>query len=567
MVDVDEYYQRGVGEFGRWQQCAFIVILSTWSLNAWQSLNATFALQPVNWNVTAVGISEGYSRSSDFCTLPRYAWKYIEPERSATASFHLVCGDAWKGPAITSAYFVGFFIGSGYFGKMGDQKGRKYCFQLLVIAIAFSVFFSALAPNYTLYITARTIAGALMGGLTTISFVYFSEFIGPGYRQPCGIGSMAFFSLGYILLSPLVYLLPSWRVWTAVSGLPFLVVPLYTKWLPESPKWLVSQGKTEEAMHVLETIARGNKTRMPTELVGLFNDDYGQLKKGDEEVTVQKLARTPTINVWFAAQALLWFAIAFAYYGLSLDASNLSDNLYFNVVLLGAVELPAYAFAASTINSVGARTLCIGSIAGASLFCLLSASICPFMNEDSGDDNCHERLVLSLCGKSCIALCFGVAFPYAADLFPTDCRSLGLGVLSQASRVGCICSPFVLLICDEPNLAFGLVCSAACCAALLLPDTRFIQLPDTLDAFTYAIKCNSGAIPKAHGSPRTRESSSCEEAKSAWSSTDYRSCPSAGEEDSVPILKELDGAGDRAKSPSARVLFQEPDVDAGIANC
>jgi hypothetical protein len=67
------------------------------------------------------------------------------------------------------------------------------------------------------------------------------------------------------------------------------------------------------------------------------------------------------------------FSCSFAYYGLSLGASNLSENLYFNVVLLGAVEMPAYLLAGLTIKRVGARTLCVTSLLAAGACCILSS--------------------------------------------------------------------------------------------------------------------------------------------------------------------------------------------------
>jgi MFS family permease len=135
-------------------------------------------------------------------------------ETTAVASFMLVCDDAWKAPAITSVYFLGFFVGSGYFGAMGDQKGRRPSYQLLTLAAPCAILCTALSTNFVLHLIARSMCGILIGGIMTVSYVYFSEFVGADYRQVCGIGSMAFFAAGYMLLSPLAYITGSWRLCT-----------------------------------------------------------------------------------------------------------------------------------------------------------------------------------------------------------------------------------------------------------------------------------------------------------------------------------------------------------------
>ena len=100
-----------------------------------------------------------------------------------------------------------------------------------------------------------------------------------------------------------------------------------------------------------------------------------------------------------------------------------------------------------------------------------------------------ERLYLGLVGKSAISLCFGVAFPYSADLFPTNCRSLGIGMCSQAARVGAMTAPLVLHVFASPQPVFGFVCLVAGAGVMLfLPDTRGLKMPETLDEFAFAAK-------------------------------------------------------------------------------
>jgi hypothetical protein len=113
----------------------------------------------------------------------------------------------------------------------------------------------------------------------------------------------------------------------------------------------------------------------------IAHDNAAKSSSSDEggapAVTLGTLFRTPTLNVWFAAQILLWFFSCFVYYGLSLGASSISDNLYLNVVLLGGVEMPAYLFACFTIKRYGAKNLTIYSLLVAAACCIYTPFACP----------------------------------------------------------------------------------------------------------------------------------------------------------------------------------------------
>jgi hypothetical protein len=191
-MDVDEAYQ-AIGGFGRWQQRMYMIVAGSWIPGAFQSLNPTFMLESPKWQCTHSGIADAYcsagiklGANDGYCTLPHGSYEFINPDSTAAVTFGLVCDDAWKKSLITSAYFIGFFIGNGYFGPQGDSKGRKPCFELIMLVLPFASFFTAISPNYIVLLVTRVVTGFFVGGCMTISYVYFNEFLGADYREIMG---------------------------------------------------------------------------------------------------------------------------------------------------------------------------------------------------------------------------------------------------------------------------------------------------------------------------------------------------------------------------------------------
>jgi len=90
------------------------------------------------------------------------------------------------------------------------------------------------------------------------------ELVGKSKRTLAGILCWFFETSGYLAALALALLINSnWRLLLAIYTLPSLFVFTYKFIVPESPRWLVSQGRSEEAIEILKTTAKVNKVRDP----------------------------------------------------------------------------------------------------------------------------------------------------------------------------------------------------------------------------------------------------------------------------------------------------------------
>ena len=161
------------------------------------------------------------------------------------------------------AVFIGMSVGSPLFGNISDRIGRLQAFYIsLGISLAFGVL-SGLSINYWMLMLTRLIFGIGVGGGLPVANVLMVE-SSPSDSAGFGISLMMnLFAIGGCLECLFaVWILPAfgWSLMLVVSALPLSLPFLFSPCLGvvESPPWLYSQGRFEEAHAALGRIAQAN---------------------------------------------------------------------------------------------------------------------------------------------------------------------------------------------------------------------------------------------------------------------------------------------------------------------
>lgn len=68
-----------------------------------------------------------------------------------------------------------------------------------------------------------------------------------------------------MMLAGVTYIVPNWVEMSLYTSVPFIFYFLYLFVMPESPRWLLAQGKFEEALKILEVMARVNGKKLPND--------------------------------------------------------------------------------------------------------------------------------------------------------------------------------------------------------------------------------------------------------------------------------------------------------------
>ncbi|XP_068591099.1 organic cation/carnitine transporter 2-like [Cebidichthys violaceus] len=512
-----------LGEWGRFQKEVFFLLCLTVVPNGFSGLHVVFiadtpphmCLIPAHVNLTAAwrnssipleeenhsGASvrskcsryklEDVKRFSDGGLLPGVdvdlanvsmescldGWEYDRSVYISTiiSEWDLVCDNRWKNPLTSSIFFCGVFTGSFISGQLSDRYGRKIVlFVTLAVQTLFTLF-QAFSPSWTVFCAMFFVVGVGQISNYMAAFVLGTEILGPRVRTVFSTAGMSvFFGVGYMLLPLFAYFLRDWRKLLLCLTLPgFLFVPLWW-YIPESPRWLLSQGRVEEAEAVLRDAAKRNKIEPPPVIFGPLQTELQcETRKAHN---ICDLLRSRNIR-WISLMLwLVWNSVSIAYFALSLNTSNLHGNAYFNSFLSAVVEMPAYTLSWAMFRWCSRRLSLLSTLFMGGLF-LLFIKLIPA-------NLIYLAITLEMMGKFAVTTAFAIVYAYTAELYPTVLRTTAMGACSMASRLGSIIAPYFIYLrsysISLPYILMGSITALSGLLSLLLPESYGMPLPDTI---------------------------------------------------------------------------------------
>lgn len=318
------------------------------------------------------------------------------------------------------------------------------------------------------------------------------EWFGIEHRTFSGIIISLDWTLGNWILVGMAYCVNEWRMLLIAVTSPLILSIFVWRWLPESARWLLAKGKADAAHHyIMKCAEMNNRTKCMATVTPMALLESAQAENTDRKYTFVDLFKTPNIRKLSICSGIVWYGVAFTYYGISLNITGFGLNPYLTQLVFASIEMPMKIGVYVFLEKVGRRPGEMGA--------LLSTGLCLFINIFITQDKWIVRTVVAVLGKAMSEASFTIVFLYTTELYPTVVRQNGLGYTSFIARLGVSISPLIMLLEDVwhllPAITYCTVAVGSGLVTSLLPETLNVQLPE----FIEDIEKPRGQAPRTKG--------------------------------------------------------------------
>ncbi|MCM3845361.1 sugar porter family MFS transporter [Pseudonocardia sp. DR1-2] len=389
---------------------------------------------------------------------------------------------------VVSILIFGAAVGAIVGGSLSDRHGRRHNILLLALVFMVGTVGCVLAPSWQVLAVFRFVLGLAVGGASATVPVYLAE-IAPVERRGGLVtrnevmivsGQFAAFVVNAAIYSVWGEVDSIWRVMLLVALLPAIVLFVGMLRMPESPRWLVSRGREEEALAVLRQVRSDERAR--AEMVEVH-------RLADEERTSRTGGATDLGVRWIRRLILIGAGL-----GIFQQATGINSIMYYGTQLLGDAGFSANAAVVANtlnglfsvlgvtvglllINRIDRRTMLLGGFALTTTFHLLVGLSALLLPDGTA--------------KAWFVLVFVVLFVFSmqgtigplvwlilSEIFPLKIRSLAIGI---SVFVLWIANALVALLFPPMVAAIGIASSFFVFVALGLAALVFVYrvVPET----------------------------------------------------------------------------------------
>lgn len=340
---------------------------------------------------------------------------------------------------VTSSLLLGAALGAVTGGRLSDQRGRRQGILLLAVLFFVGALSCTLAPTTEVMVVARFVLGLAVGGASVTVPIYLAE-VSPAERRGALVtrnelmivsGQLLAFTCNAVIARVGGESAGVWRWMLVVATLPAVVLWFGMLVMPESPRWLASRGRLDDALGVLRQIR--SEQRAQAEL-----NEVTALSARDERERLggwKDLRTTP----WMRRLMLVGFGIAVVqqitgvntimYYGTQIltDAGLAADSALTANIANGVISVVATFAGIWLLGRVDRRPMLLTGQLGTTGALLLIGVFSLVLPEGTG-----RALVVLTMTVTFLAFQQGAISPVTwltlSEIFPMRMRAFGMGV-------------------------------------------------------------------------------------------------------------------------------------------
>jgi len=268
---------------------------------------------------------------------------------------------------VTSSLLFGAAAGAVGGGRLADTWGRRKTIILLAVLFLVGALSCVFAPNFEVMVVGRVILGLAVGGASSVVPVYLAELAPYEIRGSLAgrnelmivIGQLAAFVVNAIIGNLWGEFGGVWRIMLAVAAVPAVALFLGMLRMPESPRWLISRGRTQEALAVLKTIRSADRAEAEMADVKHLADEEEEMNLSGWGALKNKwILRILLVGIGLGVAQQLTGINSIMYYGQSVlvEAGFSSSGALIANIAPGVIAVVGGVIALSMMQRVNRRT-------------------------------------------------------------------------------------------------------------------------------------------------------------------------------------------------------------------
>ena len=337
---------------------------------------------------------------------------------------------------LLGASYVGQLAGGLLFGRLAEKYGRVPSAAAAVAIMSAMSLVCLLAGNFNALLACRIVQGIGVGGEMPVAATYINELAraqGRGrffllYELIFPVGLMATGQIG-------AWLVPvfGWKIMFLIGGIPGLLITGMVARLPESPRWLISQGRLEEAETIvakIESSAHIGKPRPEPAPLPVAAPVVQRLARGRWSEVLSGVYRRRTTIVW-----ALWACAYFVSNGLNNWMPSLYNTIYRLPLqqalraasMTNVAQVALLLICALVIDRTGRRNWMVAAfLATGALLAVLGFA---------GAHSVMAVMILATVSYGVVGSANAVLYLYTPEIYPTRMRAIGTGFATSWLRL------------------------------------------------------------------------------------------------------------------------------------
>ncbi|XP_042235055.1 organic cation transporter protein-like [Homarus americanus] len=411
-----------------------------------------------------------------------YDYSFYYP--TITSQLDWVCDDDWLPTLSQSLFFVGSLVASPLLGWASDKWGRLPIIVSTNMLGGVAGIISAFCSSFVSFTIFRFIVGMTYDTHFMVTYILLLEYVSSEYRTVMANVPIMFFLTAAMCSMPWIALgVANWSTFAIIIHAPQLISLFFIWLVPESARWLISKGRTDDTVKILKKAASVNGKTLTPDFLEEFRE-YGskQAKNDESTATVMDLLNTPVLRRRFLVLCIMWMVIITAYDAHMRNTKNIGGNVFVTFTIAGFVELPADFLTMVFVEKLGRRHTTVFTLIFGGLACFIIAGI-PEVQKISLMYNFNQDKMYQLwfvrSGQQ-----------YPVEVLPTVARGSGSMAIHTVGYLAAFTSPYIVYLSKFgyylPYLVIGMITVAGGLCCIGLPETLNQILPDSLqDGETY----------------------------------------------------------------------------------